>query len=83
MGWETVGSDRVYVRNHFLGEAPSSRKAALKSEILDEFIDKLTNATPQQIKDYVQANTGDINEVRILLTKLAVAISYALERGAD
>ena len=80
MGWQVVNGERKYVWDHFQGPTPSARRQALKAEALDAFIEALGSATPQEIKQYVQNNTGDINEVRILLTKLAVALAYALER---
>lgn len=61
----------------------AARRAALQTESADQFIDSLRGATPAQIKTFVQNNTADIGEVRVLLAKLSVALAYALAGGSD
>ena len=83
MGWQTINQERVYLYDHYLSNTKSPRRASFDNEALDNFIDSLAHATPQQIKQYVQNNTNDIGEVRVLLAKLAVALAFVMAGGTD
>lgn len=60
----------------------AARMAALNAEATaDEFIDRLRDATPDQIKAYVLANVTDLPSARAFIGKLACAVAYALNGG--
>lgn len=44
----------------------------------DQFIDKLRNATPDQIRTFIGSNITDLNSAKILLGRMAIAIAYLL-----
>ena len=85
MGWQLVNGERKYVWDQFNSPTPSARRQALKDESeIEDFISRLATASPQQIRAYVQANTNDANEMRNLIIKLAVTLSYVLTAsGSD
>lgn len=59
-----------------------ARRAALSAEAAaDAFIDALREATPDQIKTFVQNNVTDLASARLFIGKLACAVAYALNGG--
>lgn len=83
MGWQVINGDRVFIKDYFLAPEPSPRNILLKGEEVDEFISKLRVSTPQEIRDYINTHTADAQEVRAVLTRLAVAIAYVLASSSD
>lgn len=58
------------------------RIAAVNAEaVADNFIDKLRDATPADIKQFVQNNITDLASARLFIGKLACAVSFALNGG--
>jgi hypothetical protein len=44
----------------------------------DVFVDKLRNATPDQIRTFVSTNVTDLASAKILIARMAIAIAYLL-----
>jgi hypothetical protein len=59
-----------------------AKRLAVKTEAEgDTFIDNLRNATPNQIKTFVQNNVTDLASARQFISKLAIAVAYTLQGG--
>lgn len=44
----------------------------------DQFMDRLRNATPDQIRTFIGTNVTDLASAKILLGRMAIAIAYLL-----
>lgn len=49
----------------------------------DNFVDKLRDATPAQITQFVQNNVTDLASAKQFLAKLGIAVAYTLQGGKD
>lgn len=47
----------------------------------DTFVERLENATPAQIKTFVQNNVTDLASAKQFIAKLAIAVAYTLQGG--
>jgi hypothetical protein len=57
----------------------ASRAVVVETEASgDVFIDRLRNATPDQIKTFVTNNVTDLASAKILIARMAIAIAYLL-----
>ena len=68
----------------YLNPPPTAAKIREQSFIDDaaraDLVSKLTDATPQQIKDYVTTNVTDLASARALLTKILLALSIVVQK---
>jgi hypothetical protein len=60
-------------------QAELDRRAAINAEAqADILIEKMRTATPLEIKNYVQNNITNLDTAKAVISRLAVAVSYAL-----
>lgn len=64
--------------------AVDARRSALDAEAgSDPLIDRLRNATVDQIKTWINNNVTDLPTARAVLARLAVAVAFCLKGGRD
>ncbi len=61
-----------------------ARRADVKATAeADNFVDRLRDATPAQITQFVNTNVTDLASARTFLAKLGIAVAYTLQGGQD